>query len=421
MEYIFNKIKLKKINNSLYISYNDYLLLNEKENNQFEYLFNNYINKGIINEKAKLDNYYDINFIFLLLIDNKDKIKDLFIFIKNNQLESYLWNYLYDYLNISLFSKNDFLNIIDNYKSILDINTRSYKESNYIHEIFYDDSPIFTSFLDIIKNIRDYYNLDDYGIENDYIKIYDMLNDNFDKCEEKSSEYLASYLLYSFVKEKPFNNHNEEIAGIIALYYLYSKDLLLDNNKLLITEGDISYAIAIANSSLDEKEAINRIKNIFSNKSIEINKTLELYNIFKSNPNEENLFNYIVSFIENNYFQQGYYDYYASKDNSCIKLHYNGEYYRLHLNTYKTFKDNNTLYFNGKAIANIEAPTIMGYRNEAIQNLYNEIKSRSYNDIINSIKKNINNNIKDYYNLNDFKINIKLDLEWSINIINDFD
>ena len=93
----------------------------------------------------------------------------------------------------------------------------------------------------------------------------------------------------------------------------------------------------------------------------------------------------------------------------------------LHLNTYKTFKDNNTLYFNGKAIANIEAPTIMGYRNEAIQNLYNEIKSRSYNDIINSIKAKINNNIKDYYNLNDFKINIKLDLEWSINIINDFD
>lgn len=369
--------------------------------------------------------YLSITCLFLmgLEIDN-EFVKDFYLFLKKNDLINEI-NSLYLSEIEGLFVFTPFIHILEQYEELMATLKKTHSEDeDDLHPIYIWNTPDAFTLKKLIESVKNRYHLsDDFGKEKqenalDYV-IY--LHDTDQEDEEITVEGETSKFLYYLLKEKPFVEGNEEIAVLIALYFLNDYQLLYDNGKMRIHPTDFAYAISLMqNTALSKNETIQKIKYLFVQDLDPHQEKLEtLFECVKKDNSFENVIQYVVAFIENYVGYQGYYDYY--KGSSCVyKIHYHGEYHYFKLNVAQTMKLENTLCFDGLATAYMEAPESLENRDEVIASLYQEIQYRSYDDVIEKeLKKSLIQKLKPYYDIS--QIQLQLNIKWKIEVNSEYE
>ena len=358
--------------------------------------------------------FYDINILLLLSLKyNPEIAQEAYKQIKAKQMTEWIDCDILLKLE-KLYSVSEEENPWDDFREVFAALSNKKRKACVHHCEFYNRAYIFMV-DDEIKELRKKIDLPkDFGEFNDY----DFLESVYDECalkkeEDSSFEYYAVKLLYTIAKKKPYINYNDEIAIIAALVFLRENNLIYRDHKFIYSPFDFMRMIAIIKESQGEKEetVINKLI-LFLNGNDKENKSNKAYDRFFNDPSKENAIQFIVSYLGDNVFEQGYYEYFTTTSNSAIKLHYSGCYYHIRLNVYQTMMKKNTLCFDCDAIAKMEAPTMVKNRNGLVCSLFDEIKTRSADDIFSQIKKSLVQKLKNKFDLN--TINIEINPTWCV-------
>lgn len=400
---------------------------NELEN----LLYNVQEKRGIQNTSDffyKEDGSINISITYLLLMGlelDKEFVKDFYLFLKKNDRLNEI-NSLYLEEIESIFVLDPFIHILDSYEEFMTtIKKTQSEEEDDLHPIYIWNSPDTLTLKMLINRVKNKYHLhEDFGKEKEEnaLEYIFYLNETEDEeQDELTYEEEASKYFYYILKEKPFIEGNEEIACLVALYFLNANQLLYEDGAIRVHPTDFAYAMGlIENSSLSKKEIINKIKYIFvQDLDHHDRKIKELFHLVQKDNSFENVINYVVAYVENYVGYQGYYDYY--KGGSCVyKIHYHGQYSYFKLNVAQTMNIDNALCFDGVATVYIEAPESLQDRDEIIASLYQEIQYRSYDDVIEKeLKKSLIQQLKPYYDLS--QIQLQFNIKWKIEINSEYE
>lgn len=414
VKYLFEGLEICKINNKLYVSEESVLKYLKYETNDYLlFIYDKFLYEKLIKEEDRLlinDEYYlDINFFILFLNNQKIDTKRLFNFLLENNLINFVFNYLVDYNNFVHDPRGlNFYDSLKNYEEIFKI-VNKFGSLDEGQSLSYDDYPNISEILDVLEKTKDLYFKDkEFGRVKDYNSFIDFFDNKLDDLDDKTVESLATYNFYRIINEKPFYGDNVYEAIILTIYYLFSNKSLFSNYKINLSPEDIVFMTWIVTN--DSKDvALTKIKNILKNRCA----NCDTFNN-EVTRDEESKFNYVLNQIENKEWYAGYYEYFASENNDCLKLMYNIKYINLKLNQYKTLISETNLVFSGVGKVYIEAPKALGYRSNFIDNRLKEIKERSVLDV----KNNIKNQFKDFFeNLNK---DIGFDLVYDIEFVNEY-
>lgn len=358
--------------------------------------------------------FYDINLLLLLSLKyNPEIAQEAYKQIKVKQMTEWIDHDILLQLE-KLYSIREEEIRWDGFKEVFSSLSKE-KSKARVHRCEFYNRAYFFMIDDEIKELRKTINLpEDFG----EFKDYDLLESVYEECalkkEENSSfEYYAIKLLYTIVTKKPYVNYNDEIAIIAALVFLRENNLIYRDHDFIYSSIDFVRMIAIIKESQGEKEeeVINKLIPLLNGNDKE-SKSDKDYDRFIAEPSKENAIQFIVSYLEENAFEQGYYEYFTTKSNSVIKLHYSGSYYHSHLNAYQTMMKENSLCFDCDALAKMEAPTMVKNRNGLVCSLFDEIKTRSADDILSQIKTNLAKKLKGKFDLN--TISIEINPTWCV-------
>ena len=358
--------------------------------------------------------FYDINLLLLLSLKyNPEIAQEAYKQIKVKQMTEWIDHDILLQLE-KLYSIREEEIRWDGFKEVFSSLSKE-KSKARVHRCEFYNRAYFFMIDDEIKELRKTINLpEDFG----EFKDYDLLESVYEECalkkEEKSSfEYYAIKLLYTIVTKKPYVNYNDEIAIIAALVFLRENNLIYRDHDFIYSSIDFVRMIAIIKESQGEKEeeVINKLIPLLNGNDKE-SKSDKDYDRFIADPSKENAIQFIVSYLEENAFEQGYYEYFTTKSNSAIKLHYSGSYYHIRLNVYQTMMKENSLCFDCDALAKMEAPTMVKNRNGLVCSLFDEIKKRSADDILSQIKTNLAKKLKNKFDLS--AISIEINPTWCV-------
>ena len=358
--------------------------------------------------------FYDINLLLLLSLKyNPEIAQEAYKQIKVKQMTEWIDHDILLQLE-KLYSIREEEIPWDGFKEVFASLSKE-KSKARVHRCEFYNRAYFFMIDDEIKELRKTINLpEDFG----EFKDYDLLESVYEECalkkEENSSfEYYAIKLLYTIVTKKPYVNYNDEIAIIAALVFLRENNLIYRDHDFIYSPIDFVRMIAIIKESQGEKEeeVINKLIPLLNGNDKE-SKSDKDYDRFIAEPSKENAIQFIVSYLEENAFEQGYYEYFTTKSNSAIKLHYSGSYYHIHLNVYQTMIKENSLCFDCDALAKMEAPTMVKNRNGLVCSLFDEIKKRSADDILSQIKTNLAKKLKNKFDLS--AISIEINPTWCV-------
>ncbi len=263
----------------------------------------------------------------------------------------------------------------------------------------------------------------DFGEFEDYDKADKVFEDAFENMgeERKSKEWYAAKLFYNIYTRKPYKNDNDKLA-LVALYvFLYENKMLYDDFDEVYSSTDFINILSVMKESKDltEEETMERLTPLLSvSERRRIRKSEKDLEIYKKNPAEENAIRFIVSYLEENHYHQGYYEYFSSKNKECLKLRYRGYHYNLRLN-YTESMERNALVFDTDALAYIEAPTLLAERNGFVINRFEEIKERNKKDIIEQIHEDLKRKLGKEFDMK--SIAIEINPTWHIKSDLDYD
>ena len=263
----------------------------------------------------------------------------------------------------------------------------------------------------------------DFGEIRDYSLLIDILYDigtfEFNELNKKDDSFLdeddiSSILEVAFkiIKYKPFINGNELIALFVIIYSLEKSGLLLEEGFNIVSEQDINLSLGLILNSNEENliETLKQVKSLLSKHYFLSN---YFNNEYKLKPivdtSLEGIINYIITSIQEFYANQGYYDYFKSKNGEVYKLHYRGVYNNFSLDSTKTFVLNKTLFFKGKLYCFSSLPLDLENKDKFINEIIDEIKSRSYEDVIIPFLNKLKKKVEPYFDLD--SISIKFDFE----------
>ena len=358
--------------------------------------------------------FYDINLLLLLSLKyNPEIAQEAYKQIKVKQMTEWIDHDILLQLE-KLYSIREEEIRRDGFKEVFSSLSKE-KSKARVHRCEFYNRAYFFMIDDEIKELRKTINLpEDFG----EFKDYDLLESVYEECalkkEENSSfEYYAIKLLYTIVTKKPYVNYNDEIAIIAALVFLRENNLIYRDHDFIYSSIDFVRMIAIIKESQGEKEeeVINKLIPLLNGNEKE-SKSDKDYDRFIAEPSKENAIQFIVSYLEENAFEQGYYEYFTTKSSSAIKLHYSGSYYHIRLNVYQTMMKENSLCFDCDALAKMEAPIMVKNRNGLVCSLFDEIKKRSADDILSQIKTNLAKKLKNKFDLS--AISIEINPTWCV-------
>lgn len=358
--------------------------------------------------------FYDINLLLLLSLKyNPEIVQEAYKQIKMKQMTEWIDHDILLQLE-KLYSIREEEIRWDGFKEVFSSLSKE-KSKARVHRCEIYNRAYFFMIDDEIKELRKTINLpEDFG----EFKDYDLLESVYEECalkkEENSSfEYYAIKLLYTIVTKKPYVNYNDEIAIIAALVFLRENNLIYRDHDFIYSPIDFVRMITIIKESQGEKEeeVINKLIPLLNGNDKE-SKSNKDYDRFIADPSKENAIQFIVSYLEENAFEQGYYEYFTTKSNRAIKLHYSGSYYHIRLNVYQTMMKENSLCFDCDALAKMEAPTMVKNRNGLVCSLFDEIKKRSADDILSQIKTNLAKELKNKFDLS--AISIEINSTWCV-------
>lgn len=358
--------------------------------------------------------FYDINLLLLLSLKyNPEIAQEAYKQIKVKQMTEWIDHDILLQLE-KLYSIREEEIRWDGFKEVFSSLSKE-KSKARVHRCEFYNRAYFFMIDDEIKELRKTINLpEDFG----EFKDYDLLESVYEECalkkEENSSfEYYAIKLLYTIVTKKPYVNYNDEIAIIAALVFLRENNLIYRDHDFIYSPIDFVRMIEIIKESQGEKEeeVINKLIPLLNGNDKE-SKSDKDYDRFIADPSKENAIQFIVSYLEENAFEQGYYEHFTTKSNSAIKLHYSGSYYHIRLNVYQTMIKENSLCFDCDALAKMEAPTMVKNRNGLVCSLFDEIKTRSADDILSQIKTNLAKKLKNKFDLS--AISIEINPTWCV-------
>ena len=358
--------------------------------------------------------FYDINLLLLLSLKcNPEIAQEAYKQIKVKQMTEWIDHDILLQLE-KLYSIREEEIRWDGFKEVFSSLSKE-KSKARVHRCEFYNRAYFFMIDDEIKELRKTINLpEDFG----EFKDYDLLESVYEECalkkEENSSfEYYAIKLLYTIATKKPYTNYNDEIAIIAALVFLRENNLIYRDHDFIYSPIDFVRMIEIIKESQGEKEeeVINKLIPLLNGNEKE-SKSDKDYDRFIADPSKENAIQFIVSYLEENAFEQGYYEYFTTKSNSAIKLHYSGSYYHIRLNVYQTMIKENSLCFDCDALAKMEAPTMVKNRNGLVCSLFDEIKKRSADDILSQIKTNLAKKLKNKFDLS--AISIEINPTWCV-------
>lgn len=358
--------------------------------------------------------FYDINLLLLLSMKyNPEIAEEAYKSIKAKQMTEWIDRDILLQLE-KLYSIREEEIPWDDFKEVFASLSKE-KSKARVHRCEIYNRAYFFMIDDEIKELRKTIDLpEDFG----EFKDYDLLESVYEECALKKEEnsffeYYAIKLLYTIVTKKPYVNYNDEIAIIAALVFLRENNLIYRDHEFIYSPFDFMRMIAIIKESQGEKEdaVINRLIPLLNGNEKE-SKSDKDYGRFIADPSKENAIQFIVSYLEENAFEQGYYEYFTTKSDSAIKLHYSGSYYHIHLNAYQTMMKENSLCFDCDALAKMEAPTMVKSRNGLVCSLFDEIKTRSADDILSQIKTNLAKKMKNKFDLS--AISIEINPTWCV-------
>ena len=358
--------------------------------------------------------FYDINILLLLSLKyNPEIAEEAYKSIKEKQMTEQIDHDILLQLE-KLYSIREEEIPWDDFKEAFASLSKE-KSKARVHRCEFYNRAYFFMIDDEIKELRKTIDLpEDFG----EFKDYDLLESVYEDCalkkeEDASFEYYAIKLFYTIVTKKPYVNYNDEIAIIAALVFLRENNLIYRDHEFVYSPFDFMRMIAIIKESQGEKEetVINKLIPLLNGNEKE-SKSDKDYGRFIADPSKENAIQFIVSYLEENAFEQGYYEYFTTKSNSAIKLHYSGSYYHIHLNAYQTMMKENSLCFDCDALAKMEAPTMVKNRNGLVCSLFDEIKTRSADDILSQIKTNLAKKMKNKFDLS--AISIEINPTWCV-------
>lgn len=359
--------------------------------------------------EIKGEKYYDIN-ILLLFSDeySKNDTAKIYRVFKENGLDKFIQSFICDKIENEKIFNTDFVDMINNFDDFIITAFKSTKnEVDCDHRFYFEEFLLEDSEM-LLEKIREKYNIDEsFGrvmfpdaleiifkkLNGDYTYDQDdsLEFDNFQESTFDTITYKAAYLLYNIVKEKPYYNHNHLIAGIFMMYYLYINNALTVDGHYLFSSSDLTYITDLC-ERYEETEAIKLISSFLSLKNKGESQELKLsLRKLKEEYSQENLTNYVVAFVENQYINYGFYDYFDSYGRG-VKLHYGGTFFNFKLNVYETMKTKN-LVFDVLGMANIESMKV-SHPIEFISELYNEIKLRATKSLNKELKKKIIDKVK---------------------------
>lgn len=358
--------------------------------------------------------FYDINILLLLSLKyNPEIAQEAYRSIKAKQMTEWIDHDILVKLE-KLYSVVEEEIPWDDFRKVFSSLSKE-KSKARIHRCEFYNRVYLFMIDDEIKELRKKIKLpEDFG----EFKDYDLLESVYEECalkkeEDASFEYYAIKLLYTIATKKPYINYNDEIAIIAALVFLRENNQIYRNHEFVYSPFDFMRMIAIIKESQGEKEEtiINRLIPLLNGNDKE-SKSKKDYDRFIADPNKENAIQFIVSYLEENVFEQGYYEYFTTTSNSAIKLHYSGSYYHIRLNVYQTMMKENSLCFDCDALAKMEALTMVKNRNALVCSLLDEIKKRSADDILSQIKTNLAKKLKNKFDLD--TINIEINPTWGV-------
>lgn len=221
----------------------------------------------------------------------------------------------------------------------------------------------------------------------DYVRRYDYQED---VCDQASS------LLYSFVTRRPLKQENDVYAVVCLLCYLNENSVLDDS----FSPSCLRYVIGrIHEMDVDkEEENVREVRRLLfeerpKEKKPEYDFLLETY---VSTKDEKDLVRAFIGMVENYHGSQGYYEYFAGRNGSLMKLHYSGRIQRICFNPLDTMMKGR-LCFEVHALVDMEAPSVLEDRHAYISERYAEVKTRFYKDVIEAgFKKEIERKLKEY-------------------------
>lgn len=284
----------------------------------------------------------------------------------------------------------------------------------------YHSYPPVISFIDVlnaVEQLKERYKLPkDFGVFEDFDKSYNIYEECFENDNGDNYEWYMAKLFYTICSKKPFLKYNEELAVISLLLFMSDYNLLYNEYNLAYKSSDFYRLIIIYEKykDLTEEEVINKLIPVLCFTTLkELKKSDISLETFKQEPNIENAYRFIVDFLEEKSYRQGYYEYFSTKSNDCIKIHYHGYYCNFKLNYLKTMNNKDTLVFDCIAHAKTEAPNILKNRNSFALDRFEEIKSRSKNDILKQIREDLSSKFKGLIDLKAIKI--ELNPVWTLN------
>lgn len=265
----------------------------------------------------------------------------------------------------------------------------------------------------------------DFGEIRDYSLLIDILYDigtfEFNELNKKDDLFIdeddiSSILEVAFkiIKYKPFINGNELIALFVIIYSLEKSGLLLGEELDAINSEDINLSLGLILNSNEENliEILKQVKSLLSKHYFLSN---DLNNEYKLEPivdtSLEGIINYIITSIEEFYGNQGYYDYFKSKNGEVYKLHYRGVYNNFSLDSTKTFISNKTLYFTATLYCFSSLPLDLENKDNFINGIVDEIKSRSYKDVIIPFLNKLKEKVKPYFDLDTISIKFHFEIK----------
>lgn len=369
--------------------------------------------------------FYNLTFVFLMGLEiDKDFVKDFYCFCKKkNYLKEISPYYIGEIEEVLIRFR--FNEVVMNYQEFMATLKKVHAlEEDDLHPLYLYDTFDVDAINRLIERVKKALQLsDDFGKEKEGCSFAYILNqmDLDSEMVANSLEEKASAYFYTLIKEKPFIEGNEEIACLVALYYLNANQILFANETMMIHPSDFAYALSyVEDASLSKKEVIAKIKYLFAQNPNPNNDVLkERLSLLKRDNSYENVIHYVVAFIEAYHGYQGYYDYYQGE--YCVyKLHYHGEYRYFKLNIAQTMALENTLCFDVLATAFMEAPTSLENRDKVIESLYHEIQYRSYHDVIQEdLMKALAQQIKSYYDFR--RIHLKFNIKWKFEVESDYE
>lgn len=307
--------------------------------------------------------------------------------------------------------------LITSYKKYLNTGNEI---KTYGHQVFISLETI-QILISLLKENNDLN--EDFGEIRDYSLLIDILYDvgtfEFNELNKKDDLFIdeddiSSILEVAFkiIKYKPFINGNELIALFVVIYSLEKSGLLLEEELDVINSEDINLSLGLILNSNEENliETLKQVKSLLSKHYFLSN---DLNNEYKLKPivdtSLEGIINYIITSIEEFYGNQGYYDYFKSKNGEVYKLHYCGGYNNFSLDSAKTFITNKSLCFTATLYCFSSLPSDLENKDNFINGIVDEIKSRSYKDVIIPFLNKLKKKVKPYFDLD--SISIKFDFE----------